>query len=115
MINDIDINEIVVSNKFPFGEQNFRCFTGYKDNKEIRPLCKFFPNMSIYKIYSDKTKCIYFMIKDEHVFDKYMTIWEKASNIIIRKFNSGLIHNKKYLKAETLSTQKKAFNIFIYL
>ena len=56
MINDIDINEIVVSNKFPFGEQNFRCFTGYKDNKEIRPLCKFFPNMSIYKIYSDKTK-----------------------------------------------------------
>ena len=55
------------------------------------------------------------MINDEHVFDKYMAIWEKASDIIIRKFNGGLIYNKKYLKAETLSTQKKTFNIFIYL
>ena len=37
-INDIDINEIVVSNKFPFDKQEFKCFIGYKDNKEIRPL-----------------------------------------------------------------------------
>ena len=25
------------------------------------------------------------MIKDEQSFDKYMTIWEKVSNIIIKK------------------------------
>ena len=31
-INNIDINKIVVSTKFPFGKQNF---IGYKDNKEI--------------------------------------------------------------------------------
>ena len=30
--------------------------------------------MSIYKIYSDKNKCMYFMIKDEKNFDKYMII-----------------------------------------
>ena len=30
--------------------------------------------MSIYKRYSDKTKCMYFMIKHEKFFDKYMTI-----------------------------------------
>ena len=115
MINDIDINEIVVSNKFSFGKQHFRYFSGYKDNKENRPLCKFFPNMSIYKIYSGKTKCMYFMIKDEQVFHKYMTVWEKASDIIIIKTNSDLIYNKKYIKAEKFSTQKKAFSIFIYL
>ena len=38
--------------------------------------------MSIYKRYSNKTKCMYFMIKDEHFFDKYMTVREKVSNII---------------------------------
>ena len=38
--------------------------------------------MSIYKIYSYKTKCIYFMKKDEQSFDKYMTVWEILSYII---------------------------------
>ena len=48
LINDIDINEIVVFSKFPFCKQDFKYFIGYKDNKEIRPLCIFFPEMSIY-------------------------------------------------------------------
>ena len=39
--------------------------------------------MSIYKRCSDKTKCMYFMIKDEKK-DKYMTIWEEVSNITKR-------------------------------
>ena len=78
----ININKIVVSNKFSFGKQDFKYFIGYKYNKEIRPLCTFFPEMSICKRYSDKTKCMYFMIKNEKIFDKYMKIWEKVSNII---------------------------------
>ena len=59
-INNIDINKIVLSNQFTFGKQDFKCFIGYKDNKEIRPLCIFFPEMSIYKRYSGKTKCMYY-------------------------------------------------------
>ena len=84
LINDIDINEIVLSNKFPFGKQDFKYLINYKDNKEIRPLFIFFPEMSIYKRYSDKTKCMYFMVKEENIFDKCMTIWGKV-NIIIEK------------------------------
>ena len=61
-INYIYINATVASNKFPFGKQDFRYFIGYEDNKEIRPLCIFFPEMGIYKSYSDKTK---YMNKDE--------------------------------------------------
>ena len=38
--------------------------------------------MSIYKRYSDKTKCMYFMIKNEKFIDKFMTIWEKVHNVI---------------------------------
>ena len=33
------------------------------------------PEMSIYKRYSDETKCMYFMIKDRKIFDKYVIIW----------------------------------------
>ena len=39
--------------------------------------------MSIYKIYFDKAKCIYFAIKSKNVFDKYMKILENVSNIAI--------------------------------
>ena len=96
MINNIGINEIVVCYKIPFGKQDFKYFIGYKENKEIRPLCIFFPAMSIYKRYSDKNKCVYFMIEDEKKFDKLMRIWEKVSKII-KKMNSALIYDKKYI------------------
>ena len=29
LINDVDISNIVVSNKFPFGKQDFKYFIGY--------------------------------------------------------------------------------------
>ena len=64
-----------MSNKCSFGKQNFIYFIAYKDNKEIRLLCSVYSIMSVYKRYSDKTKCVYFMIKDKKV-------WEKVSNII---------------------------------
>ena len=99
-LNNIDINKIVVCNKFSLGKQGFKYFTGYKDSKEVRPSCIFFPEVCIYKRYSNKTKCLYFMIKYEKDFSKYMTIWENVRNIIIKKFNSELIYNKKYLKTE---------------
>ena len=54
--------------------------------------------MGIYKRYFDK--CMYFMIKDENIFDKYMKIWEKICNIIKTKFNSKLMYNKKYIKSK---------------
>ena len=80
------------SNKFPFGKQDFEYFNGYK---EIRPLCIYFPEMCIYKRYSDQSKCIYFMIKDEKRLNKYITIQEKVRNIIKKKFNSEHVSNKK--------------------
>ena len=91
MINDVDINEIVVSNKFPFGKQDFEYYVGFKDNKEIRPLGIYFPEMSIHKIFSDKTKSICILwYKMKIFFDKYMTVWEKVSNIIKKKLKVNL-------------------------
>ena len=56
---------------------------------------------------------MYFMIKDEQFFDKYMTIWGKVSNVIKKEDNCGLIA-KKYLRKEKRFNKKKTINIFIY-
>ena len=47
-IDNIDVNKIV-SNKIPFGKNDFKYFIGYKDAKKIRPLCIFLPKMSAYR------------------------------------------------------------------
>ena len=60
------------------------------DIKKIGPLCIFLPEINIYKRYSNKTKFMYFMVKHEIFFDKYMTTWEKVSNIIIKKIKVDL-------------------------
>ena len=49
--------------------------------KKLFSFCIFFPEMSRYKRYLNKTKCMYFMIKYEKNFDKYMIVWEKVSNM----------------------------------
>ena len=67
--------------------------------------------MSLYKRCSDKTKCIYFVIKDKNIFDKYMAIWEKVS-CITKKINSELIYNRKYLKTEKRFSTKESFQCF---
>ena len=70
--------------------------------KKIRPSCIFFPKVSAYRIDFDETECMYFMIKEGKVFDKYMYIWEKISNIIKKKLivKHIFIYSKKYLIAK---------------
>ena len=81
----MDINKIVVSNKLPFGNQDFRYFIGFKDAKKVKPLYIFLSKMRIDKRDFDKTiYLIYvfiFFIKDENFLEKYNEIWEKVSNI----------------------------------
>ena len=66
LMNHIDVNKIVVSNKFPFPKQDFIYCIGYKDNKRVRPLCIFFPEMSIYNRYFDKTK-VHILSRNEYI------------------------------------------------
>ena len=54
--------------------------------------------------------------KSSKVFDKYMKIWAKVSNIVKKNQHiySQLIYNKKHLKAEKRLNTKNALNVFIY-
>ena len=51
------------------------------------------------------------MIKDKKFVDEYMKIWEKVSNAI-KKNNSELVCNKKYLKAEKNINTKEILQCF---
>ena len=68
--------------------------------------------MSIYKRYSDKTKSMYSMIKDEKFLDKCMTIWENVPNII-----KNLIVNLyiiKISKSWKKIQHKRKLSMFLY-
>ena len=69
----------------------------------------FRPKMSIYKIDFDKTKGMYFLIKDEKFLQNYNEIQGKVSSIIKKEFNSEPVHNKKYLKAEKKFNAEEIF------
>ena len=76
----IDINEIVVSHKLPFSKQDFKYFIGYKDVQKLERYAyssqKWVHIEVLIKI------IMYFMIKEENIFDKYNEICEKVSNTI---------------------------------
>ena len=64
LIDNIDVNKLVVSNKISFGKNDFKYFIGYKDAKN-RPLCILLPKMSANRKHIDKIKCMSFLIKYE--------------------------------------------------
>ena len=60
---------------FAFGKQDFKYFTGYKHSEKIKSLCIFHSQVIIYRRNLDENRRIYFLIKVEKVFIKYMEIF----------------------------------------
>ena len=71
LINNIDINKIVLSNKVSVGKKGFKYLICYKVAKKIRPLCKFIPKISEYRRDFDETEYISFLIKDDELLEQY--------------------------------------------
>ena len=75
-IDDIDVNNILVSKKEQYGKYNSsKYFIGYNDNSVIRPLYLFISQTTVYIHKFDKNKItISLMIKDIQLFKKYNKI-----------------------------------------
>ena len=70
-IEDIDINKIFVSKKESYGTKNaIKCFIGYIDNDEIKPICVRYPQMIGYVKYFDDNKLMSFKIADKKLLNK---------------------------------------------
>ena len=82
-IDDIDVNETLVSKKEQYGKHNsFKYFIGYNDNDVIRPLYLFISQTNGYINKFDENKItLSLMIKDIRLLKKYNKIWKKNRNI----------------------------------
>ena len=104
MINDIDANKRLISNKFAFGKQGFKYLIDFKDSEKIRLLRIFRPQMIVHKINIDENRRIYFLIKEEKVFFEYMEILSKLA-ISLKTNLVGNLYVLKIYKTEKIDTK----------
>ena len=80
-IEDIDINDILVSKKEACANKNsLKYFIGYNHNDIIRPLCLRLPQMTGYARKFDQNATISFIVKDKQLLKNYTKIWEKLKS-----------------------------------
>ena len=70
----INIDQIVVSDKFKHNDDGFKYFIGYKEGGNVKPLCIILPQMIGYIKYFENGGNMSFMVKDDDVLDKYHEI-----------------------------------------
>ena len=62
----VNVNQIVVSDKFKHSDKGFKYFIGYQEGEIVKPLCIILPQMSGYIKYFEKSgKNMSFLIKDD--------------------------------------------------
>ena len=78
-IEDIDVNNILVSKKEAYGtKSSFKHFIGYDDNDIIRPLCIKLPQMTGYVKKFNENGTMSFKVTDKQLLKNYKKIWEKV-------------------------------------
>ena len=104
-IKDIDTNKIFISKPESCDKNNVKKYIiGYNDNT-IRPLQLFLPKMTGYlNIFEDGNRKMSFLADNKNEFlEKYMTIWEKISNLINKNFDSDPVYKDKYINTKIRS------------
>ena len=101
MLDSIDLNKIVVSNKWKINDTTYKYLCGYLNNNVIQPLCVILPQMNGYiKNFDGGGKNMLFVMDDEEIYEKYNEIWEVVRKLLKLKFTVGLIRDDKYIIAK---------------
>ena len=100
LLEDVDIDNVLVSNKISFGEKtiNTLLFTFMMIVKLSHYIN--LPEMCVYvKRYDGETKCMHFLIVDDDLLEKLIEILFGIKSVLIlkRNFDSKLVYNKKQL------------------
>ena len=81
-LDSVDLDKIVVSNKWKINETKYKYLCGYLNNDVIQPLCVIIPQMNGYiKYFDNGGKNMTFVTDNEKVYDKYNEIWEVISKM----------------------------------
>ena len=74
-IEDINVNNILVSKKEPYGNKNsFKYFIGYNDSDIIRPICIRLSQMTGYVTKFDGNATMSIIVNDKQLLKKYIKI-----------------------------------------
>ena len=77
----VNVDQIVVSDKFKHSDDGFKYFIGYKEGEIVKPLCIILPQMTGYiKYFENGGKSMSFVIKTDDLLDKYNEIWNKIKH-----------------------------------
>ena len=97
----VNVNKIVVSDKFNHNEDVFKYFIGYQKGEIVRPLCIILPQMSGYiKYFEYGSPNMPFLIKDDEVGGKWKQTWDVIKNKLKIKFHCKPVDEYKYLKTK---------------
>ena len=74
-IEDINVNNILVSKKEPYGNKNsFKYFIGYNDSDIIRPICIRLSEMTGYVTKFDGNATMSVIVNDKQLLKKYIKV-----------------------------------------
>ena len=101
-MEDIDINNILVSKKEAYSTKNSsKYFIGYNDNDIIRPLCIKLPQMTGYVRKFNENATMSFRVTDKQFLKNYNKIWEKVEQLMNVDFESKLVYGNDYKYVKT--------------
>ena len=97
-LEDVDIEKVLVSEKISSGEKNYKYFIDYLYNDyKVKSLHIMLPKMSAFvKRYDGQAKWTHFLIDDDHLLEKYDTIWDKVSAHIKKNLIANLYTIKNF-------------------
>ena len=86
-IEDINVDNLLVSKKEPYGTKNsFKYFIGYNDNDIIRPLCIKLSQKTGYVRKFNENLTMSFRVNDKRLLKNYNKILEKVEKIMKMDF-----------------------------
>ena len=101
LLDSVDLDKIVVSNKWKISDTTYRYLCGYLNNDVIQPLCVILLQMNGYiKYFDDGGKNMSFVMDDEEIYKKYNEIWEVVRKLLKLKFTVGPVRDDKYIIAK---------------
>ena len=102
-IEDIDVNNILVSKKEQYGTKNsHKYFTGYSDNDNIRPLCIRLSQMTGHARKFNENATMSFIAKEKKLLKKYSKLCEAIEGLMKITFESKPVYDEdvKYVKTK---------------
>ena len=100
-LDSVNLDKIVVSNKWKINDTTYKYLCGYLNNDVIQALCVILPQMNgNIKYFEDGGKNVSFLTDDEEIYEKYNEIWEVVRKLLKAKFTVGPVRDDKYIIAK---------------